>query len=111
MGSEFEITKGEKPTIDLKIGGTNKIKDVVVWKYSSVKGWEKNLAIDGNSTIVSTNYTDKEFEQDSLYYVRVTQEGNPLELAWTSPIWVTIERSRCSTFSCQQCILSLLRNG
>jgi len=91
MGSEFELAKGEKPTINLKVGGTNKIKDVVVWKYSSAKGWGK-LVIEGNSTVVSTRYIDKDFEQDSLYYLRVTQDGNPLELAWTSPIWVNIQK-------------------
>ncbi|NQU84436.1 MAG: CehA/McbA family metallohydrolase [Mariniphaga sp.] len=91
MGSEFELAKSEKPSINVKVGGTNEIKDVVVWKYSLDKGWEKNLVIDGNSTIVSREFIDNDFNQNSLYYVRVTQEGEPLELAWTSPIWINIQ--------------------
>jgi hypothetical protein len=79
MGSEFELSKGEKPNIDFKVGGTNKIKDVVVWKYSSDKGWEKNLVIGGDSSIVSARHVDEDFEQNSLYYLRVTQEGAPIE--------------------------------
>jgi hypothetical protein len=92
MGSEFELAEGEKPDIELQVGGTNKIKDVVVWKYSLAKGWEKALVVEGDSEIVSTRYADKDFDQDSLYYLRVTQEGSPLELAWTSPIWVDIQK-------------------
>lgn len=92
MGSEFELANEEKPSIHLKVGGTNKIKDIVVWKFSSAKGWEKNLVIDGNSAIVTKDYTDNDFDHSSLYYVRVTQEGEPLELAWTSPIWINIQK-------------------
>jgi len=88
MGSEFELAKGEQPTIYFKVGGTNKINEVVVWKYSSGKGWKKNFVQNGNSEIVSKEYTDKDFDRNSLYYLRVTQNGNPLELAWTSPVWV-----------------------
>jgi len=40
---------------------------------------------------VYSRYTDNDFEQSSLYYLRVTQEGQPLELAWTSPVWVNIQ--------------------
>jgi len=92
MGSEFELAKGEQPTINFKVGGTNKINEVVVWKYSSAKGWEKNFIHNGNSEIVSKKYIDKDFDQNSLYYLRVIQNGNPLELAWTSPIWVNIKK-------------------
>ena len=88
MGSEFELANGEQPTISFKVGGTNTINEVVVWKYSSAGGWEKNFVHNGNSVIVSEEYTDKDFDRNSLYYLRVTQKGTPLELAWTSPIWV-----------------------
>ena len=92
MGSEFEVAMGEKPDIELQVGGTNKIEDVVVWKYSSAKGWEKALVVEGDSEIVSARHVDEDFDQDSLYYLRVTQEGAPIELAWTSPIWVNIKK-------------------
>jgi len=88
MGSEFELANGEQPTISFKVGGTNTINEVVVWKYSSAKGWEKNFVLVGNSEIISEEYIDTDFDRNSLYYLRVTQNGNPLELAWTSPIWV-----------------------
>ena len=86
------IWKGKKLTVDIKVGGTNEIKDGVVWKYSSDKGWEKNLVIGGDSSIVSARHVDEDFEQNSLYYLRVTQEGAPIELSWTSPIWVNIKK-------------------
>jgi hypothetical protein len=88
MGSEIELASGEQPTISFKVGGTNTINEVVVWKYSTARGWEKNYVHHGNSEIVSEEYIDKDFDRNSLYYLRVTQNGNPLELAWTSPIWV-----------------------
>ncbi|MCL4482977.1 MAG: CehA/McbA family metallohydrolase [Bacteroidetes bacterium] len=92
MGSEFNLSKGAKPTISFKVGGTNKIKELVVWKYSKAKGWEKKFVQNVDSETVSNHYTDNEFEQNSLYYLRVTQYGSPLELAWTSPIWVNLSK-------------------
>jgi len=88
-GSEFELAKGEQPAKCFKIGGTNLINEVVVWKYSSAKGWRKNFVLKGDSKIVSKQY---DFDQNSLYYLRIVQNGNPLELAWTSPFWINIQK-------------------
>ena len=88
MGSEFRLDGGSFPQIDVTVGGTNKLEEVEVVKYSRSSGWQ-TIHVECPTTSTCTfTYIDANFTEDSLYYIRVTQAGEPPEMAWSSPIWV-----------------------
>ncbi|MCK4967008.1 hypothetical protein KAS50_08245, partial [bacterium] len=86
MGSEIVFDdKKIKRNIFVKIEGTNNIKYVSVIKnneeFLKKKGYGKSMTIDfsDDSPVNKTDY----------YYIRVVQEDE--HIAWSSPIWVSIE--------------------
>ena len=85
MGSE--ITRSSSPLLHVTVGGTRPIEKIEIMKYSSSRGWECIHTVEPDSKISEFNYSDEEFKEDSLYYVRVIQ-AKGRELAWSSPIWV-----------------------
>lgn len=97
MGSKYETNK--PPEFHVRVGGTNVIEKVELIKYNGVE--YVPLFIDTpNSDISEFAYTDEDFNEDSMYYVRVRQvdrypgmtyaDGTP-EMAWSSPIWINYE--------------------
>jgi hypothetical protein len=87
MGSEYWQNISESPHIDVTVGGTHEIADVIVLKYSDKNGWQKIHTEYPSALTCSFNYEDQNFNENSLYYVRVTQDSDPVELAWSSPVW------------------------
>jgi len=78
------------------VAGTRYLEKVDIVKYSS-KGYEVIYSTDPEGDITTFEYTDKNFTEDSMYYLRVKQVnetwtspwayGNR-EMAWSSPIWI-----------------------
>jgi hypothetical protein len=84
MGSEYR--ESDLPEISVTVGGTNTLESVEVMKYSNSSGWE-SIHTESSAQLTCTfAYTDTDFTEDSLYYVRVIQTDG--EIAWSSPIWV-----------------------
>jgi len=81
MGTEFN--SATVPEIEVIVAGTNELEKVEIVKYSKSKGWENILRAYPASDIYSLQYSEDNFTQDSLYYVRVTQIDG--EMAWSSP--------------------------
>lgn len=89
MGEVAE-TQG-KPLIFLDVRGTDRIAEVVI-----VRNGAALHSYRPDSDHVRLELVDASFEEDSYYYVRVTQvdtdrQGNPSR-AWSSPIWLTRKR-------------------
>ncbi len=94
MGSEYETDK--PPVFHVRVGGTKNIDKVELIKYTGME-YVVLFADSPTGDISEFVYTDEEFLDDSMYYVRVRQvdsypgmtysDGTP-EMAWSSPIWV-----------------------
>lgn len=81
MGSEYN--ESDFPEISMAVGGTNTLESIEVMKYSS--GW-KCIHTESPAQLTCTfAYTDTDFTEDSLYYVRVIRTDG--EMAWSSPVW------------------------
>jgi len=94
MGSEYTTSK--PPLISVKAAGTNKIEIVEVVKFDGTE--YRTIYSDKPAGKISMyQFNDKDFSEDSMYYVRVRPVdeiwrsnwayGNA-EMAWSSPIWV-----------------------
>ena len=86
LGSIFET--GDAPTLTISVDGTARLKRVtLVRNETNYQVWEE---IEGNT--FQLDYTDEKpiKEEESRYYLRVEQEdGN---MAWSSPVWVTVKK-------------------
>ncbi|MBI1356733.1 MAG: DUF3604 domain-containing protein [Acidobacteria bacterium] len=84
MGEEFATS--QIPRLDIGVIGTGKIKQLDVIKnnkiiYTAQPGVQE----------LSMTYVDRAAEPgESYYYVRVIQDDD--NMAWASPIWVTLEK-------------------
>ncbi len=94
MGSEY--SSGTPPKLLVAVAGTNTIKTVELIKQDST-GYHTVYTQKPDSVISAFEFTDEEFREDSLYYVRVTQvdeywrspwSNTTSEMAWSSPIWI-----------------------
>jgi hypothetical protein len=94
MGDEYSANR--PPTFQVKVGGSNKIQDVELVKYDA-KGYRTIHADHPNSETSVFQFTDSQFDENSFYYVRVTQVDEhrhgawaytTSEMAWSSPIWI-----------------------
>ncbi len=88
MGDEYETSKF--PTFHVNVIGTSKIKSIELIK--SCNGQYSTIhQVEGNKDHIKFNYKDKQWNANSMYYIRVRQtkpiEGNET-MAWSSPIWV-----------------------
>ncbi len=103
MGAEISAAEG--PLIEGWVKGARKLLAVEVVKYSKGAGYPFPVAyrapLEGANAKIW--WRDPQFEDDSLYYLRVTQEVSPAlaaryaaaeenrfptEMAWSSPVWV-----------------------
>ena len=103
MGSEIEAAEG--PLIEGWVQGARKLLAVEVVKYAKGAGYPFPVVyrapLEGASAKVW--WRDPDFNGDSMYYLRVTQEVAPAlaaryaaaeenrfptEMAWSSPVWV-----------------------
>jgi len=94
MGAEYKSKRA--PVFNVSVAGTRYLEKVDIVKYSS-KGYEVIYSTDPEGDITMFEYTDKNFTEDSMYYLRVKQVnetwtspwayGNR-EMAWSSPIWI-----------------------
>lgn len=94
MGSTYETE--DPPVFDIRVGGTDEIKSVELIKYNG----EEYIVIytdHPGSDISEFTFTDYDFSNDSMYYVRVIQADNypgrtyadpAPDIAWSSPIWI-----------------------
>ncbi len=98
MGDEY--TSSQPPVLSVKVAGTNKIVTVEIVKHDS-KGYQTISTKRPDSDICVFQHTDKDFSEDSFYYVRVSQVDEfkrgawaypTNEMAWSSPIWVNISK-------------------
>lgn len=94
MGAEY--TTAEPPVLSVRVAGTNKLALVEIVKYQSGSYTSIHTEEPDRDTSIF-DVTDEAFDQDCMYYLRVTQEdeypGRPWshstsEMAWSSPIWV-----------------------
>lgn len=98
MGEEYSTDKA--PQFSVKVGGTNRIVSVEIVKHDS-SGYHTIREEKPESETAIFRFTDKDFKEDSFYYVRVTQIDEPkrgawayptCEMAWSSPIWIEFKK-------------------
>ncbi len=83
MGSETSTTGA--PRFKGEVIGTDKIKLIELVKFDGNE-YSSVYRIESNKDIVQLDFTDRNFKDDSFYYLRTTQDdGN---MAWASPIWI-----------------------
>ena len=83
-------TKGACPVcieqVQARVIGTENIATVELVKYDATGAWREISTWTPNELFWHGTFTDTQFTEDSVYYLRVTQtDGN---MAWSSPIWV-----------------------
>jgi hypothetical protein len=103
MGEEYQTDQPPEITVlaaacDNQVTSLiEKIKKIEVVKYSKTHGYQTIVSKEFPGKGVpaySFTYTDKEFNENSFYYVRVIQTGEKPGIngrssrAWSSPIWV-----------------------
>ena len=83
MGEVFETDKN--PVLTFLLAGTAPIKRVTL-----IRNEKDHHVIEPNGATVSENWTDAApLEGENRYYLRIEQnDGN---MAWSSPIWVTVK--------------------
>ena len=86
MGSEITVTRETSPRhVKIYVEGTHSLSHVEVIRDNDIIYRRR---ITGKRAVVE--FTDREpLTNTSYYYVRVTQED--YEMAWSSPIWVSVE--------------------
>jgi hypothetical protein len=95
MGST--ITAGADPRLAIAAHGTDLIDEVQVLRYSKSQG---HFAVIDSLHPRALDFTwarvDAGFREDSIYYVRLRQQGHiggRIAMAWSSPIWVKLRKS------------------
>ncbi len=98
MGSEYSTDN--PPRIAGRVAGTNQLATVEIVKYAGGK-YTVIYQTNPESDQVEFAFNDKKFSEDSMYYLRVKQVNErwqspwaypTAEMAWSSPIWVNIEK-------------------
>ena len=89
-GSEFSLPN-QKPQINVFVAGTNVIEKIEIIKHVFGSGEYPFPAVHteypGPGILdYQFEWIDSTFEDNSLYYIRVSQKNN--QYAWSSPIWV-----------------------
>lgn len=84
MGSE--LVDQQQVSLAARAIGVQNIAKAEIVKYSASRGWETILTQKPHSPFWSTARDDSLFRENSLYYLRVTQNNGAM--AWSSPIWV-----------------------
>jgi len=80
----MEVDSYRNPLLEIDVHGTDAIEKVCIIKNSrEIYTYKCN---DKDRKDVSFKYEDKNFVENSYYYVRVQQVG--LNFGWSSPIWV-----------------------
>jgi len=90
MGEEFSLF--ENPTIYVKVKGEKNIDKIEIIKHienSSMYPFPTVHSEYPGQREFEFYWIDTNFTENSLYYIRVTQEDG--EMAWSSPIWVNKE--------------------
>ena len=84
MGEELETT--QTPRLEIGVIGTTKIKQLDIIKNNKIV-----YTAHPDVQELSMTYTDQAAEPgESYYYVRVIQDDD--NMAWASPIWVTLKK-------------------
>lgn len=86
MGSRVMFDKNHKPTFSIEAGGTSDLSEVVLCRYDGKQWSEPFKQAITRTERYSGTWTDQGFDQEAIYYVRLTQANG--ERAWSSPIWV-----------------------
>jgi hypothetical protein len=86
MGEEFTTSPGDEIQITARVQGTDKLKEVVVFRNCEVfyRINEEELQ---RKDAIRISLSD-EVNQDTHYYLRVVQQSD--EIAWSSPIWISV---------------------
>jgi len=86
MGSTYRTTT--YPKMEMEAAGTTPITKVELFKYDGKQSENFQVVWTRRPGTWDCTYTftDEKFENDSIYYLRVTQEDE--EMAWASPIWI-----------------------
>jgi hypothetical protein len=104
-----QVTAASSPRISVEAHGTNLIERLEILRYSKSMGIDSLESSDGTRGTgtriyfkvihvlqpkeydITLTYVDKDFTEDSIYYVRLKQAGlvsGRVSMAWSSPIWV-----------------------
>jgi hypothetical protein len=86
MGEEFASDKS--PTIEVMAAGTDKLAKVELIRHDE-SGYTVIRADQPEGEILCVDYVDRDFKENSFYYVRVKQVDG--EMAWSSPIWIAYD--------------------
>ena len=87
MGSQMKMASDKKPEFVIEAGGTAPLSEIALCRYNG-KEWSEPLKkVINNSDFATVKWSDKDFSQTGIYYVRVTQTDG--EQAWSSPVWIT----------------------
>jgi len=85
MGEEIEVGKGEKRVVKVRVLGTGAIAMIDV-----VKNNANAFVHEGEGEVEAFEWVDEAAERETdYYYVRVTQEDGAM--AWSSPVWVSVQ--------------------
>lgn len=80
------------PRLDLAVHGTDVIEEVQILRHTKSSGrFEVIQSLRPDTLDVTWTGADREFREDSIYYVRLRQRreiGGRAVMAWSSPIWV-----------------------
>ena len=90
MGSEIITTS--PPEIEVSVYGMDEIEFVELFKLDLATGvYETLYRKNPQKTYFQSSYTDNNYQDSAMYYVRVTESGmirgRPVR-GWSSPIWV-----------------------
>ncbi len=87
-----QVKAAGPPHLRVEAHGTAPIATLEVLRYSkSAGGFKVIYRIHPGALDFVWEKSDKEFREDSIYYVRLRQEGfvrRRIAMAWSSPIWV-----------------------
>ncbi len=87
------IVTANQPQLFIEAHGTDHIEWIEVLRHSeSSGGFEVIFRMQPGGLDVTWNTVDQTFRDDSIYYVRLKQQGeirDRIIMAWSSPIWVT----------------------
>ncbi|MBX7227345.1 MAG: T9SS type A sorting domain-containing protein [Chitinophagales bacterium] len=89
----------ENPSIEYNVLGTDTLEYIEILKWDFVNGTYENnhpkfeviLHQDLHSIYAEQTFTDLNYQNNSMYYLRVKQKNKPDDnesWAWSSPIWV-----------------------
>ncbi|MBI4720436.1 MAG: DUF3604 domain-containing protein, partial [Chitinivibrionia bacterium] len=104
MGEEIRATS--PPRIRASVVGTDSIRSISIIR----NGYETVFEVNPGSSETAIDFTDANVNSGETYsyYVRVAQNDD--HLAWSSPIWVTIDQKQDSTPPLPFDIVSVIPN-